>query len=404
MRKLMIFMIGLSLFSCTKKPIEQSKPEPPVKDSIYVWRQLIYSDNTDLKKIDLGGFASFVDDDKLLVTLLPLAAKNVETLALFDVEKRKFLWKWKDYFPDARQDLIGGNTFSDIKYVFSGKEQYYLSLETGETLLKYRINTNETIEGGCRVFGDKIFHVRRRGSPSTPYEMTMYMSTKMSEVWEPVLKLEKEDGYSAGMELPVVQINSAGDTILFFQNRRYRAEHPWYKIDFYAYNLTQKEVLWKQENISTIVSSKFSPVMDEANNRIFFKSRYTFFCWDMDTGEELWHNELDYAGLLSSDYIYNDGKVITVTDQGFLIAFDSATGQRLYYEKKGGCCVSEIKVHDGKIYYSDTELFVSDLNTGKTIWQPGVYGGFNGAPVFADEKGLMYIMGRYYMYAMKIPD
>jgi len=47
---------------------------------------------------------------------------------------------------------------------------------------------------------------------------------------------------------------------------------------------------------------------------------------------------------------------------------------------------------------------VSDLNTGKTIWQPGVYGGFNGSPVFDDTNGLMYIMGRYYIYALKIPE
>ena len=30
----MIFMIGLGLLSCTKKPVEQTSPDPPVKDSV----------------------------------------------------------------------------------------------------------------------------------------------------------------------------------------------------------------------------------------------------------------------------------------------------------------------------------------------------------------------------------
>ena len=144
--------------------------------------------------------------------------------------------------------------------------------------------------------------------------------------------------------------------------------------------------------------------MDQVNHRIFFISRYSVFCWDMETGEEIWRTDLDYAGLLSSDYLYHEGKLITVTDQGFLIAFDADTGQRLYYQKKGGCCVAGIRIHKDKIYYSDTDLFVSDLNTGKTIWQYNEDGGFNGSPVFDDEKGLMYIMSQYYIYALKIPE
>ncbi len=404
MRAIIVLLISLSFIGCFKKPIEPIEPVKPQKDSAYVWRQLIYSDNKDLSKIEQGGFVSEYQEGTLVITLLPLANKNIETEALFDIEQRDFLWKWKDYFPDARQDLIGGGIFSNIEYVFSGKEQYYLSLETGETLLKYRINTNEHIEGGCVIFGDKIFHVRRRGSPATPYEMTLYMSTKMSEEWQPVITFNQKDDYGVGLELPVVSTNVDGDTILFFQNRQYRYYAPRNRIDFYAYNMTKRHMVWEKIDISPEVSNKERAVMDQVNHRIFFISRYSVFCWDMETGEEIWRTDLDYAGLLSSDYLYHEGKLITVTDQGFLIAFDADTGQRLYYQKKGGCCVSNIKVHKDKIYYSDTDLFVSDLNTGKTIWQYNEDGGFNGSPVFDDEKGLMYIMSRYYIYALKIPE
>ena len=401
---LLFFAFVFFQFGCTKKPIEQTSPELPAEDSVFVWRQLIYPHNTNHVKIERGGFARSVDGGNIIGFLSPLAASDTTSLISFNPDTKEFIWKWKDYYSDAKQYSEAGWIFPDFYYIGSGKEQYGINLETGQTISKYRISTNETIEQGNTVFGDKIFHVRRRGSPANPYEMTLYMSTKMSEEWRPVITFKREDDYGVGLELPVVSTNADGDTILFFQNRQYRYYAPRNRIDFYAYNMTKDTVLWKKSDISPDVSNKERAVMDQANHRIFFISRYSVFCWDMETGEEIWRTDLDYAGLLSSDYLYHEGKVITVTDQGFLIAFDADTGQRLYYQKKGGCCVADIRIHKDKIYYSDTDLFVSDLNTGKTIWQYNEDGGFNGSPVFDDEKGLMYIMSQYYIYALKIPE
>jgi len=330
-----------------------------------------------------------------------------DIVRLLDVSTQELIWEWKDYIPGTRGGFSSYEVIDDkFLYLNSNHEHYCIDLETGLTVWKHKLPFKNG-DSKSSHFGDKIFHHRGYGGWwAFPDSTIIFMADIHDGIWHPILKTVKDDdNYSSNLIPPSVYLDGQGDTILILQDRRGRPNpSPRHSTELYAYNLTKKVVKWRVQNIApTDVSSQINPpVLDLENKRVYFLTRFTVFCFDLETGAEIWKVPLDYAGVVSGNYFLADGKLITKTDQGYLIAFNASTGSRVYYEKMGGCCVENIKVVGDRIYFTDQALFVADVRTGKQKWYYG-WGNFTGGVAVDEANDVMYSVGSYYLYALEKP-
>ena len=403
--KIALFILILSvsfLQSCVKPPII-TPPDPPViqaEDSAYVWRKAYYSDTSMLYT---GQILSLIDGNRLFYRRTNMA--DTAVFAMFDIETKQDIWEWQDYYLDESILIEGYQISGDKVWVNSKNEQYCFETNTGSTLWKYKVPISEGDCGSASSqFGDMLFQVRYFGSVHHSYRSTLMMADISDGIWKPVFttKHDGNDDYESNLLPPATYVDASGDTILIFQDRRYRDYEPRDYTDWYAYNLSTKTVVWKLGNISPEISNTSPAVIDEVNNRVYFVTRYTVYCHDLTSGDKIWKHTFDDRGVLGATFILHEDKLIGKSDQGYLMALDADTGSILYSVNQGGCCHSQM-VRDNRIYYVDQDIWVSDVNTGQLTWRYNGYGGFSGFPVFDEEKDLMYVTGSYYLYAIEIP-
>ncbi len=408
MRYEILFIFFAILFGCNPKavePIVEPNPCQPYQecDTMVVWKQR-WADSllfvTTLK-------TELLSNNRLLYSIRR-PGYSTELIRLINASSQELIWEWKDYIPGTNGGFSSYEVIDD-KYLYlnSNHEHYCIDLETGHTVWKNQESGGDYLTSH---FGDKIFHFKRFGGwHAYPDSSVMYMSDIHDGVWQPIFKTKKDegvDGYSSTLTPPSIYVDSQGDTILIFQDRRGRPNPlPWHDTELYSYNLTKKEVKWRVQHIApTDVSSIVNPpVLDLDNKRVYFLTRFTVFCFNLETGAEIWKVPLDYAGVVSGNYFLADGKLITKTDQGYLIAFNASTGSRVYYEKMGGCCVENIKVVGDRIYFTDQALFVADVRTGKQKWKYYGSGDFSGGVAVDEANDVMYAVGSYYLYALEKP-
>ena len=396
MKKTMWIIIILSTLltgNCKKSTVvEPVEPVLPAADTMLVWKVPIYPDTALAYS---SHFFKLIGGDKLLGGVVKLASADTGIIRMFDVSVGlKKDWEWQDYYPDVKQVMNGWVSNDNYAYVNGYNSQYGLNLKTGNTIWKNRIEKNFY---PISLLEDRVFRIKNHGSKST-----LYIADIAIGDWKSIFTVEGKDGFESDLNRVVGALNADGDMILYFQDRQYRYYPSTNRTNFYAYNLTKKEVLWELKDISPQTSNTSPAVLDETNRRMYFLTWHTIFCWDMDTGEEIWKLPLS-AGVLASNPILYDGKLIMKTDQGYLTAFDADTGEELYYVKQGACCISSMIVYDGRLYYTDGRVRIVDPNTGEVIDK--IRGDFQTRPPVIDSvRNVLYVMDSRYMYCYKIPE
>ncbi len=406
--KYILFISILLLASCQKKSVPVSSPCEPYKmcDTMVEWRLPLLQDTFRNQSLSTMG-CTLLSGGRLLFSF----DDDPEIIRLVDVSTQELIWEWEDYIPGT----TGG--FSDFEiiedkylYLNSSNEHYCIDLNTGQTLWSHKLPF-KVGHGHSSHFRFKVYQERRYGGdPAYPDRTVIYEADISDGKWSPIFetkKPEEEDAFDSDLQVPSVYIDGVGDSIMIFQDRRGRRNMlPEHYTTLYAYNKTKQEVLWKRENLAPADVSNVQnpPVIDEAGNRVFFLTRFTVFCFNLETGDPIWKIPLDYAGVVSGNYFLADNKLITKSDQGYLISFDADTGERLSYTKMGGCCTDNVKAVGNRIYMTDiTHLYVANLHTGKLTWRYGGWGGFNGQVAVDEENDVIYAVGSYYLYAMKKP-
>jgi len=397
MKLKMIILLMVMFIGCKKEPIKPDIPlggGAPKADTNLIWKIPIFPDTSYCFTAQLVGRTA---PNTLLAGYMKAAQADTNHISLFSVSDSIYrLWTWDDYFPDERQSGVW--VFNESYAFVNGRTALYgIDLSNGNTMWRVKFPSNLGVQKTIAIIGDRIFHVREQGAKST-----LYMADVAQGDWQPTFSVEGENGFESSIKRPVGARNAHGDMILYFQDRQYSYSSFASRVDFYAYNLTKGEILWKLEDISPQESNTSPAVLDEVNRRMYFLTWHTIFCWDMDTGEEIWKVPLA-AGVLASNPILYDGKLIMKTDQGYLTAFDAATGQELYYVKQGACCIGRMLAYDGRLYYTDRSLYIVNPSTGEVLHKIG--GDFQSRPPVIDaERNVMYLMDRYYMYCYKIPE
>ncbi len=388
-----VLFIALLSGSCKKSTLEApASPASPTKDTLLVWKVPIYQDTA---RAGYSGFLRKIADDRIFGNTTKAGNSETSVISLYRVtDGVEKIWDWKDYFPGETKVKEGMMYDDRYAYINAGNCLYLVNMNTGQTVWRSKLAYNPGLVG---FIGDNVFHTSGLGSNST-----LYVADVTTGDWQPIFTAEGEDGFESDIKRIAGARNAHGDMILYFQNRQYNYSSFTSRVDIYAYNLTKGEILWKLEDISPQESNIFSPVLDPENRRMYFLTWHTIFCWDMDTGEEIWKVPLA-AGVLASYPVLYDGKLIMKTDQGYLTAFDAETGQELYYVKQGACCIYDMTAYKGRLYYTDRSLYIVNPNTGEVLHKIG--GDFQSWPPVIDaERNVMYLMDHYYMYCYKIPE
>ena len=122
------------------------------------------------------------------------------------------------------------------------------------------------------------------------------------------------------------------------------------KLSFFSYNLNTGQINWKQE-----VSSIGAPIVDGKNIFILTKNGY-FVIIDKDTGKII--SSANILKILKKQkqstritgFIMGSGKIYSVTSNGYLIVSSPVSGKVEYFKKIGDPVTSTPIINNGKLY------------------------------------------------------
>ncbi len=398
---LILFLFYFGWVGCHPKPVQKPVKPIPTKpeDSVVLWKIPLFQDTAPR---DLIHFDMLLNSHNQLVYSLGTQGNpyNYETLRCIDVKTREVIWEW------TGSALQSWEVIGDLAYINQGRIHDCLNLLTGDVIWH---NSHENISGEpfSSHYKDLIFSMQDYGSSQGPDRTDFRIANIHAGDWQIIFTSQRNaEGYSGSVQAPTAYIDSLGDTILVFQDRRYGMQlNPWYKIELKAYNLTQRKMVWENFNISNEVSNIVNPPrIDEAKKRVYFYTDETAFCFDLETGAEIWKVDSGLGGNLGGSYFLHDGKLMTINDGGMFMALDEETGTILFSEKQGGCCVENAKIYGDRIYFTDSEIFIADVNTGKRTWKYWGIGDFRGGVAVDEANKVMYASTDYFLYCLKLPE
>ncbi len=153
-----------------------------------------------------------------------------------------------------------------------------------------RSQTHQFIEGWSAntygsILGNYYYNSRRSGLHDTCY-LIRSKPTDLAQ-WDTVYTLVK--GPATGDSRPNIQSYNlwihphTGDSILIFQHRMAFPE----RVDVVAYNMNNREIMWKHENITPNGNSNHQQIFI-VDNKAFFGGSTIFFAFDLFTGKIIW--------------------------------------------------------------------------------------------------------------------
>ncbi|MFK7808064.1 MAG: PQQ-binding-like beta-propeller repeat protein, partial [Saprospiraceae bacterium] len=225
-----------------------------------------------------------------------------------------------------------------------------------------------------------------------------------------VLKIRKTDDYEVGVPNAASFLNASGDTIMVYQKRQIVISPYDGKIDFYAYNLSKKEMEWAHENIGDGESNIRPPLIE--GDYVYFCGRFHVFCYEKETGELVWERKLHHV-FQGSNFLIHENLFITNLDNGDLVAINKNTGQDVWIKEDLSACCVELRIYDGKIYVANGDLYIVEASSGHVLFEyetptakeKGRRDAYFSSAVAVDlENQVMYTTDNYYLLKMKLPD
>ncbi|MDM8551801.1 PQQ-binding-like beta-propeller repeat protein [Desulfobacterales bacterium HSG2] len=155
---------------------------------------------------------------------------------------------------------------------------------------------------------------------------------------------------------------------------------------FYCLDIETGEELWQPYLTGGSIIS--CPAIREG--RIFFGSHDSkLYCLDEQTGEKLW--DYDTGSLISSSPAISNGKIFFGILQGkyTFYCLDAQTGEKVWEYEAGNSIPSSPTVKDGKVFFGseDKKLYCLNAEDGEEVWPPFETGGTVGlSPAISGDK------------------
>ncbi len=407
---LFIPLLFLLLASCKQEEIIITDPAPEVDPNAdappMLWQAVVHKDT----------FSSIcmqpvVYNDRIFCSAVSGFTEST-TCFMVNADGLRF-WSSDAVFEEDCNDVAtppneSVHLYQNYLTLLCNSDPRVVDLETGEVLWHYEVPGGD--HGPFLTgFGNTIFHTYAEGvNPFT--KSTLVKANVIEGIWDTIYTVDMVDDYSVDLYPPTAQIQIGGDTILYFQNRKYTViPFPDGWIDMIAYNMSADSVVWQQTNFDAEgTGTVWAPIV--YNNYVFYQGAKSIFCFNKTNGQLLW-NWLAPTGddLIFSKLIVKEGYLYIMTSLGGIYALNYSTGGIRWSNISLPGEPSQLEYFDKTLYLTSSGtglLYAIDATNGTVLWtlespnsgNPDTFDArFENAPTIDPVTHRLYITDRYYL-------
>ena len=289
----------------------------------------------------------------------PLVAYNKNT-----GEKK---WEWSDFFYNP--EYTGAKR---VMYVYENKlvfsttylNLYCIDLNTGETLWRYESKGSRPQVRGYENF---VLSTASNLSDGSDFYSAIFLTNINTGDIQEVKRFSMENGYRPELNTPLLYRNSIGELVYFQTYTLYNSSlEPEAIVNTIAYNIDREEIYFENEGMIDDIGYEYH------DHKIYgstYPNGSELICIDAETFEVLW--EADTPGGIGrsgisfiKDNLIHGSEALDTGNE--IYCRDKNTGE-LKWKSQGVAQSSRHGHYEGKIYFSNGNLFVLDLQNGSKL-------------------------------------
>jgi len=389
MEKIYILLAILLLFTACDDGIVVSDPDPQMEiDSsklIFLWEKTFENEEYYTKDIYYKDGSLYCAVGKALTKdwhLMKIDTSTGETL------KRL-----------ATPNSSNLTVVKDILHIHDDNYHATFDLELNKlTELEY-----DEFENRMSYKDDIIFRHASNGNDS--YSRILMNDYKVSKPWRVVQEQFEEGVFNAHLEVPAMEVNSQGDTIIYSYSRNYGfIDNTQYvdKVNFYARNITKQEFLWELPDMDPYGNAVVNnpPIITE--ERIYFVGHVSVFCINKENGDIIWQKDfVSGEGFSGCNYLLENNILYTRGSTGTLRYMDADTGEVLFSLNEGPLC-DVIYADEDYVMYNSFDFLIRDPFSGEIICKDEDYPCIDRF-AFDKESKRIYVSGFGSLFCFEIP-
>jgi len=405
-----IFLISIVtlcfILSCQDNvPIEMPDPDPI--DTLEYGYHLFWEIPLRKDSISDAGILNVLKGNELYYSRtpegLPFLPLDDELICL-DKDTGEEMWSWYDENNRAfSQPVVNENIIS----IENANSYYILDRLTGEILFQ-----GYEPEGDLRTLTESglnslIANIQYGNSP-TSYKNKIVEISKETGQLDTILVREKDDDFNHYLYHPQLILNENNDTILLYFYNRIIWNPAEIHGDFIKYNLSLDSLEWMLSDFSFTPGPGTVTAPIIIDDKIYVHTTRSIFCFNFQTGEEIWRQEYIHTNFTFTNFIINNNILNTISDEGHLIGIDIVTGEELYYNDYSALSKG-LTYFEEKLFYVSEFIFIVDHKTGELLHKLETKNFLRGDifrnKIAIDEDNrVMFVQDDSFMQAIKIPD
>ncbi len=403
---LKLAFLSLLILSCSKHSddlpeLDLTEGWEELQKPKTVWSAILKKDSTETVSIP----TVFYDD----IVVVSRAENKIDVLIGYDAISGNILWEWKDYLPDDLHRKLDAylniQTFDNYLFIHSGMGEYCIDIYSGNTIWQ---NLQTKTGWFSNMFENNIIRsYYYKADKMFADSSEIYITSIHDNNWKKIYTLRRNDDYDANVPNASMEINALGDTILYFQVRRMLTTSLSFsgRIDLYAVNVSQNQILYQNLDISISGNSNvFPPILKD--NNLYLSGSHELYCFDKLSGELIW--KVHYpSNSFTSNFIIHNNLIVYKTDNGYTAALDRFSGLEQWKYNTKICC-SYFILQDDILFLNAGNIYIMDFYTGNLYHQlqsPAPILTYFDTRIAIDKKAnRMYTTDGYFLHAMKIPD
>lgn len=377
MLNLSIIFSFFSLVSCNKPvPIEPVKVEPSCLFGLcdtskleIVWQRPLSWDTAEV----ISTPPVIIDDAILFVK--STFGETPDTLKQLNKMTGDLKWIWANY---ANHIHLISN-----QQVFLVNEKYYFTtwhdvygLNAKNGSLAWQTIMPDRENGGGDPFltvnDNKLYHAHEKRINRQRTASYLVRSGLTIGKWDTLFTQPTIDSLEADIKPPISWQSPQGEEILIFQIRYINRFTLFQKTDVVAYNVTQKTVYFKFDDIDpNKIGSVVKPYV--LRDKVYVPLNRSVVCFDLIQKKKLWDKEFGLGGhfLKNGTMIYCENKFFVKPSNNKLFQLNPDTGAEIWVDNTHGEDPSSLLYHDGILYYTafgNGKIYATDVSTGKNLW------------------------------------
>jgi outer membrane protein assembly factor BamB len=422
MKKLIVLIMASLMMSCEKP---EPLPVTPVQDSQdqlqVVWYRWLSGKPDTISRFSLK---PLIYKNQVITTDYNLLSYELEVISSFNKLNGCLNWRWDDYYNRGRGN--SGYYFGGVKYNSAGalywcgvRSYYSIDLNTGKSIRRFDTEASSCLSGQQypRFDENKGLILNSFAFPYTPYpdECIQFVFDSEFRIISKISFL-KEGGWHPNIGQPKSYFVGDDTLIICPVNWLHRDSARVEKSGVYCYSMKQDTMIWSIKGIERDIS--INPAI--SSGKYYSVAGSDFYCLDILTGRLVWKRSLNLplAYRFVDPVTIADGKIFARNSIGDTYCLNATNGLVIWANTlnaetgaSGFAEGAKIEYYKGRLYYSDSMMYVLDAVSGRLIKKYKVP---KSVPQYAEnyiqgitidpETDLMYFTDGYHLICARMPE